>query len=369
MSVSGHAEERAEQAGEMRVGSEVHLDEWVSPDIADERGFLRAGKILEWMDVVGVLAASRHCRRPVVTASVDGVELCEPVRVGERVSMTAAIAYTSSRSVGVSVSMSPGGGARARPRKAVAGYMTFVAVDEGGRVVPVPPFTPTTPAEVARVREGSLRREFRAQLESGQLSSSAAAASLLEARTPEERNALIREVLKVLPRLGLPWDKNGAPGPRTRQHSYVHRIEPIRSDKLNFHGTLYGGTLMRWVETAATLSAQSYLAGAHVRFTGLQGLTFLKAIEKHRFIHIRSMVVHTTASSLTVLVSVQAEDPLEAHRHDETLRAFLTYVPASAASTRVPPVECVSAEERALFSEVEHRLELQRLLRRADEGE
>ncbi len=62
-------------ATESRPGPEAHLDEWVAPDIADERGFLRAGKILEWMDVVGVLAASRHCRRPVATASVDGMEL------------------------------------------------------------------------------------------------------------------------------------------------------------------------------------------------------------------------------------------------------------------------------------------------------
>jgi acyl-CoA hydrolase len=48
-------------------GSHVHLDEWVAPDAADDRGFLRAGKVLEWMDVVGVVAATRHCRKPVVT--------------------------------------------------------------------------------------------------------------------------------------------------------------------------------------------------------------------------------------------------------------------------------------------------------------
>ena len=49
---------------DFKSGPRAHLDEWVAPDIADELGFLRAGKILEWMDVVGVLAATRHCRRP-----------------------------------------------------------------------------------------------------------------------------------------------------------------------------------------------------------------------------------------------------------------------------------------------------------------
>jgi acyl-CoA hydrolase len=90
---------------QVRAGSEVHLDEWVAPEIADNHGLLQAGKILEWTDVVGVLAATRHCRRPVVTASIEGTELRAPIRVGERVAMTARVAYTSQRSVGVSVSM------------------------------------------------------------------------------------------------------------------------------------------------------------------------------------------------------------------------------------------------------------------------
>ena len=88
---------------QMRPGSEVHLDEWVTPEIADEHGYIRAGKVLEWMDVVGVLAATRHCRSPVVTASIDGMELQKPIRVGERLAMTASVAFTSPRSIGVSV--------------------------------------------------------------------------------------------------------------------------------------------------------------------------------------------------------------------------------------------------------------------------
>ncbi len=65
---------------EPNVRPEAHLDEWVAPDIGDERGYLRAGKVFEWMDVVGVLAATRHCRRPVATASVDGRPTVRPKR-------------------------------------------------------------------------------------------------------------------------------------------------------------------------------------------------------------------------------------------------------------------------------------------------
>src|SRR5438128_8928238 len=151
--------EAAPQAEEARPGPEAHLDEWVAPDIADEQGFLRAGKILEWMDVVGGLAASRHCRRPVATASVDGMELLHPIRVGERVTMTAAVGYTSTRSLGVSVSMRHG--TPAAEQRSLKGYMTFVALDPHGRPAVVPQLRPQTPAGYRRSGKATCGRGSR----------------------------------------------------------------------------------------------------------------------------------------------------------------------------------------------------------------
>jgi hypothetical protein len=73
------------------------------------------------------------------------------------------------------------------------------------------------------------------------------------------------------------------------------------------------------------------------------------------------MVVHAEPHALTVLVGVEAEDPI-AGEYVETLKAFLTYAP-SEPSVRVPPLQCSSEEERALFKEVGHRLALQGVLR------
>jgi acyl-CoA hydrolase len=349
----------APQAGPVlqhhRAGPEAHLDEWVSPDIADERGFLRAGKILEWMDVVGVLAATRHCRCPVVTASVDGLELLHPISVGERVTMKATVGYTSTRSLGVFVTMTHG--LPGAVRRSLAAYMTFVALDERGEPAPVPQLRPETPQEVARFQEGTLRREFREKLLSGQLSSA-------PPPSDGDQTLFTRELLKLLPRtLRVPFDRADGLEPRRRHVSYVHKIEPVRASKLNFHGTLYGGTLMKWLETAATLSARAYLDGAPVRLTGLHGLTFIRPVRRHVFVHVRSNVAHTDAKSLTVLVDVDAEQPL-AGEHEETLRAFLTYSPADGRAG-IPPLECISDDERAAFAEVEHRLALQRSLPQA----
>ena len=64
--------------------------------------------------------------------------------------------------------------------------------------------------------------------------------------------------------------------------------------------------------------------------------------------------------TISVLVNVDAEQPLVGEQ-EETLRAFLTYVPIDSKS-RIPALECLGDDERAAFDEVEHRLALQRSL-------
>jgi acyl-CoA hydrolase len=117
---------------------------------------------------------------------------------------------------------------------------------------------------------------------------------------------------------------------------------------------------MRWLETNASLSARAHMRGEPTRMVGLHGLTFLRPVRPNRFVHIQSVVVHTTVDSLTVLVNVQAEDPIVGD-HEETLRAFLTYAPVDPA-TAPAPLTCATDDERAVFDEVEHRLALQRMI-------
>jgi acyl-CoA hydrolase len=336
---------------------EVHLDQWVDPSVADERGHLRAGQILEWMDVVGVLAATRHSRCPVVTVSVDGMDLRESIRVGERVTMTATVGFTSDKSIGICVSM-VAGFAGEQERRCFDGYMTFVALDAAGQPTAVPQLSPETPAEVVRFREGQLRREFRRKLAAGELP--AVSASTLASVDDENRPLFIRELLKVLPlQFRLPREPHVKP--RRRHASYMHSIELARTGHLNFHGTLYGGTLMRWLENTASLSARAHVAGLPVRMSGLHGLNFIRPVPANCFVHVRSEVVHASSDAMTVLVNVQAEDPLTGAL-SETVRAFASYSPVDRAAARVPLVEQTNDEDRAVYEEVEHRLALQRTI-------
>ncbi len=332
-----------------RHGHEVHIDEWVAPDACDDKGHLRAGKVLEWMDVVGALAASRYGRLPGVTASVDGAELFGPVMLGDRVSMRARVAYTSGRSIGIAVAMSAAARGQAQPRPVLSGYMTFVVVDEEGRAAQVPAFAPQTPEEIALHREGSIRHQFHTELRSGRLPL-AHPEQLMEVAPPSERRepqivSLLRELTGRLAGVR----RRSVTASRAPQASYVHKIEPVRAGKLNFHGTLYGGMLMRWVETTGTMSASAFLESP-MRLVGVHGLAFLKPVQANVFAHLHAIAAHSDDSTVTVQVRATSENPLTGETHD-CLRGFLSYAPVDV-SIGIPTLALHGDDEAALSNEV-----------------
>ncbi|HVK76750.1 MAG TPA: hotdog domain-containing protein [Kofleriaceae bacterium] len=331
-----------------RPSGEVHIDEWVAPDACDDTGFLRPGKILEWMDVVGALAATRYVRAPVVTASVDGLELSRRIGIGERVTMRARVVHTGHRSIGVAVEMVSGG------RPALSAFMTFAVVGADGHASPVPRFRPETPEEMTRHREGEARARFRRELAGGR----AAPRSTLAPVAPAVAAAGEPGLVLFLRDLGqrLTGRRRGDADVRSPDVSYVHKIEPVRSGKLNFHGTLYGGTLMRWLETCAAMSATAFLS-APPRLVAVDGLAFLRPVAPNVFVHLDAIAVHSDADGVTVMVRAVSEDPL-ATTSAHTLRGFFTYAPVDP-SVAIPALARGGADDE-LFCEVVLRQQLRR---------
>lgn len=350
----------------------AHLDEWVTPDTADDIGYLRTGKLLEWMHVVAVLAASRHCHAPVATASVDGLHIQRPLRVGDRVSLTARVVHTSPHSMSVLVEVT------VDRKHMLSGSLIFVRIDREGQLQPIPAFVPRTKEEIRLYGEAELRRLERKRMralhatEPGgipmpQLSMESGERVRDQGRpliTPALENRLgssrhvarTAEWLKHLPsNLPLPWDA----AVDSRNRSYVHLIEPVRKTHLNFLGSLHAGTAARWLECAACLSARAWLGHAPARLSALQGLTFLRPALEHQFVHIRAMVIHTDAQTLTVLVAVYAEDPERGVQY-EAVRALLSYVPTM--PMPIASLPCRTETDMRLFEEAEKRIALHRAL-------
>lgn len=155
---------KGEQPTDFVAASTAEMMEIVLPNDANLLGNILGGKVMHLIDVAAAVAAFRHCRRPVVTASVDYLEFRHPIKVGELIILKSALnrAFNSSMEIGVKVwSENPFSGKRQHTSSA---YLTFVALDETGKPVAVPAYEPITEPEQRRWREAEIRRAHRLQV-------------------------------------------------------------------------------------------------------------------------------------------------------------------------------------------------------------
>jgi acyl-CoA hydrolase len=113
------------------------------------------------VDICAATAAARHCRRPVVTASIDYLEFRFPIKVGQLIIVKTALnrAFKTSMEIGARVwSENIVTGERKHTSSA---YLTFVALDDQGKPTLVPPYQPVTPEETRRWHDAGVRRENR----------------------------------------------------------------------------------------------------------------------------------------------------------------------------------------------------------------
>ena len=141
--------------------SQSEMTEIVLPNDANPLGSLLGGRLMHWIDLAGAMAAHRHSRNYVVTASMDHVDFLTPVRVGDFVILQSSVnrAFHSSMEVGVKVLVE--NYIRDARSHVASALLTFVAVDRDGHHLPVPPVIPETEDEKRRYEEAGRRRELR----------------------------------------------------------------------------------------------------------------------------------------------------------------------------------------------------------------
>jgi acyl-CoA hydrolase len=135
--------------------------ELAMPNDVNQLGNILGGKVMHLVDLAGAMAAIRHARLPVVTASVDSLQFLHPVHSGELILLRSSVnrAFHTSMEVGVKV-MTENLLTGERLHTCSA-YVTFVALDEAGKPAPVPPVAPESEEEKRRYREAGERREYR----------------------------------------------------------------------------------------------------------------------------------------------------------------------------------------------------------------
>ena len=83
--------------------SRVEMTQVMFPTDANPAGNVHGGSIMKLIDTAAGIAAVRHCRANVVTASMDRLDFHEPVFVGELVILRASINYVGKTSMEVGV--------------------------------------------------------------------------------------------------------------------------------------------------------------------------------------------------------------------------------------------------------------------------
>ncbi|HSU59352.1 MAG TPA: acyl-CoA thioesterase [Bryobacteraceae bacterium] len=131
------------------------------PNDANLLGNMLGGHVMHLVDLCGAIAAIRHARCPVVTASVDQMSFLHPVAVGELVKLKSQVnrVFRTSMEVGVKVWVE--NLVSREMRHTSSAYLTFVALDRAGNRVVLPPVVPETEEEKRRFAEAAERRAYR----------------------------------------------------------------------------------------------------------------------------------------------------------------------------------------------------------------
>jgi acyl-CoA hydrolase len=141
--------------------SQSEMTELILPNDTNTLGNLLGGRLMHFIDLVGAMAAYRHARTHVVTASMDHIDFIAPVHVGDLLILKSSVnrAFNTSMEVGVKVWVE--NTVAGTHRHVASAYLTFVAVDSQGRRVPVPQLRPENDEEQRHFDDAGRRRELR----------------------------------------------------------------------------------------------------------------------------------------------------------------------------------------------------------------
>ncbi|MUK90682.1 acyl-CoA thioesterase [Ornithinibacillus sp. L9] len=129
----------------------------VLPPDTNSHGTLFGGKLMADIDDVAAIAAVRHSRHPVVTASTDSVDFLAPVKEGDSICVEAFVTWTHNTSMEVFVKAVTEELLTGERKVCTTAFLTFVAVDENGRPTPVPEVYPETELEKLLHKEAPKR--------------------------------------------------------------------------------------------------------------------------------------------------------------------------------------------------------------------
>jgi acyl-CoA hydrolase len=128
---------------------------------ANLAGNVHGGTIMKLIDNTSGIVALRHTGRNVVTASIDRLDFHSPVYIGNLLRLTSSINYVGKTSMEIGVRVEAEDAKSGEVRHTASAYLTYVALDENGKPLEVPPVQFETEDEIRRNCEARERRKRR----------------------------------------------------------------------------------------------------------------------------------------------------------------------------------------------------------------
>jgi acyl-CoA hydrolase len=132
-----------------------------TPDKANSpiKGTVHGGEILKMMDETAFVVAQKHCHKDTVTAAVDEISFHNPVYVGNLITSTGELIYTSNSAMLIQIVVQVEDLRSEVESCGLTAYFVMVALDENGRPATISPLELTSDEERARFDEGKKRYE------------------------------------------------------------------------------------------------------------------------------------------------------------------------------------------------------------------
>jgi acyl-CoA hydrolase len=141
--------------------SVVSIAHVMMPQDANPSGNVHGGVVMRYIDTAAGVVARRHARCNCVTASIDRLDFHHPVYIGDLLTLKAGLNMVGKTSMEIGVRAEAEDLVTGRIRHTSSAYLTFVALDSGGKPTGVPPLVLEAAEEKRRNQEAHDRRDVR----------------------------------------------------------------------------------------------------------------------------------------------------------------------------------------------------------------
>ncbi len=126
---------------------------------------------------------------------------------------------------------------------------------------------------------------------------------------------------------------------------------------INAMGSIFGGTIMSWIDIAAAIAAQRH-SNKEVVTASIDSLSFIAPVYKGWVVNLKASVNFTSRTSMEVGVRVDAEDPKSGEIF-HTASAYTTFVAldSNGKPTEVPGLILEGIDEKRRFEAGKKRRE------------